>query len=345
MAKVAGIIVAILIILIGLISIKNGTIKNINSVISNIQTQLSDFVIPSEPLNIKFMRAQNYPGSDIKTEETLSPGSNYLRYIVSFSVGDLKEYAMMTIPTAPKPQNGFPVIILNHGYIIPEKYTPDGNYIAYVDALSKAGYIVFKPNFRGNGKSEGSPGSSYFSPNYAIDVLNAIASVKRFPDADPDRIGSWGHSMGANIALRVSEISPDIKAIIIWGGVVGSYDDILYNWQNRVSYRPNAEDLYLRNLRSLDLLTKNGTPTQNPTFWNSIDPTENLNFVSAPFQIHVGLADNQVPPDFSKGLSNKLILQKKTTEYFEYSGANHDINQSFDLAMKRTIEFFDRYLK
>ncbi|QQG42088.1 MAG: alpha/beta hydrolase [Candidatus Woesebacteria bacterium] len=345
MAKVAGIIVAILIILIGWISIKNGTIKNINSVIPNIQTQLSDYVIPSEPLSIKFMRAQNYPGSDIKIEETLAPGSNYSRHIVSYYSDGLKEFALMTIPQSPKPQNGFPVIIFNHGYIIPEKYTPDGNYISYVDALSKAGYIVFKPDYRGNGKSEGIPGSSYFSPNYAIDVLNAIGSVKKFVAADPGRVGIWGHSMGANIVIRVSEISPEIKATVIWGGVVGSYSDILYNWQNRVTYKPNAEDLYLRNLGSQDLLSKNGTPSQNSAFWNSIDPTTNLNFIKAPIQIHVGLADPQVPPDFSKNLFNKLSDQKKLVEYFEYSGANHDINQSFGLAMQRTIEFFDRYLK
>jgi dipeptidyl aminopeptidase/acylaminoacyl peptidase len=251
----------------------------------------------------------------------------------------------MTIPKGVKPLGGFPVIILNHGYITPEKYTPDGNYIAYVDALSRAGYIVFKPNYRGNGKSEGSPGSTYFSPNYIIDDLNALASVKNLPDANPDKIGLWGHSMGGNITLRVSEISPDIKAAVIWGGVVASYNDIIYNWQTRVPYQPSSEDLYLRNLGLSSLLAKYGNPSQNPTFWNSVDPTTNLNYINAPFQIHVGLADPQVPPDFSKGLFEKLTKEKKFVQYFEYPGANHDINQSFSLAMKRTIEFFDHYLK
>jgi len=32
-------------------------------------------------------------------------------------------------------------------------------------------------------------------------VLNAVASVKRYPDADPDRIGMWGHSMGGHITF------------------------------------------------------------------------------------------------------------------------------------------------
>lgn len=323
MAKILAIIGAILILLISW----------------NANNKEADF------LSIQFMRTQIYPGSGIKIEETLSPEKTYSRYIVSFFAGDLKEYALLTVPLEEKPEGGFPVIILNHGYIIPERYTPDGNYIAYVDALSKAGYIVFKPNYRGNGKSEGNPGSSYFSPNYSTDVLNAISSVKKYKDANPDKIGIWGHSMGGNITLRVAEVSGDVKAAVVWGGVVGSYNDILNNWQNRVSYKPNAQDLYLRNLGSQDLLAVNGTPSQNPEFWNSADPTENLNYINAPVQIHVGLADTQVPPGFSKSLFDKLMLLKKPAEYFEYHGANHDINQSFDTAMKRTIEFFNRYLK
>lgn len=300
---------------------------------------------PDSPLNISYMRPQKYPGSDIKIEETLSPGSNYKRYIVSFKVEGFKEYAYMTIPNLKKPANGYPVIVFNHGYQIPKLYTPDGNYIAYMDAIARSGYIIFKPDYRGNGKSEGNPGSTYFSPNYHIDVLNAIASIKKYEDANPNKIGIWGHSMGGNITLRVSEASPDIKAAVIWSGVVGSYQDIIYNWQDKVSYKPEALDLYLRNLGLSQMLAINSTPIQNPTFWNSIDPTTNLNYINAPFQIHVGLNDNQVPPNFSKSLSDKMNKQGKFVEYYEYPGANHDINQSFDLAMKRTIEFFDHYLK
>lgn len=291
------------------------------------------------------MRSQIYPGSDIKIEQTLPDGSNYKRYIVSYKSDGLKEYAYMTVPKTEKPANGFPVIVFNHGYQIPKLYTPDGNYIKYMDDLAREGYIIFKLDYRGNGKSQGAPGSTYFSPNYHIDVLNAIASIKKYEGVDPKRIGMWGHSMGGNIALRVTEVSSDIKAAVIWGGVVGNYQDIIYSWQDKVSYKPAALDLYLRNLGLAELLAINGTVVQNPSFWNSIDPTKNLAFITIPFQIHVGLADNQVPPSFSKSLYEELKKGDKNVEYYEYPGANHDINQSFDLAMKRTIDFFNKYLK
>lgn len=291
------------------------------------------------------MRSHEYLGSDVKIEEVLPFGSNYDRYIASYISDGLKQYAYLTVPKTKKPPSGYPVIIFNHGYQIPRLYTPEGNYIPHMDALAKEGYVIFKPDFRGNGKSKGTPGSSYFSSNYAIDVLNAITSIKKYPNVNPEKIGMWGHSMGGQISLRVSEVSNDIKAVVIWGGVVGSFSDIIYNWQNKVTYKPEMEDLYLRNLGLSTLMAKNGTPSQNPEFWNGIDPTYNLDYINAPFQIHVGLSDNQVPPAFSKYLYDKLILSKKNAWYYEYPGANHDINQSFSLAMKRTIEFFNKYLK
>ena len=298
------------------------------------------------PLTIQAMRQRSYSGGDITIEQVLTPAANYNRYITSYLSDGLKIYALLLVPKGVKPKNGWPAIVLNHGYIIPEKYTPDGNYILYADAFAKNGYIVFKPNYRGNGRSEGSPTSTYYSPDYTIDDLNAVASIKKYSDANPDKIGVWGHSMGGQITLKDIVINrTDIKAAVIWGGVVGSYNDIINSWQNSVSYKPAAEDLALRlrNLSSLEGMY--GTPQTNPAFWNSVDPNSYLKDITAPVQINVGLADNQVPPDFSTGLYSRMTAAGKVVQYYEYAGANHDINQSFTLAMKRTIIFFDRYLK
>lgn len=329
-------IIALLIFLSAIVLIVFG-VKN--SIWKNTPNQLN-------PLSIEYLRQRSYPGSEIKIERTLEPGSGYNRYIASYTSDGLKIFALLTVPNTNKPSKGFPAIIFNHGYITPEKYTPDGNYIAYVDALSRTGYIVFKPDYRGNGMSEGAPGSEFFSQDYAIDDLNAIASIKNYKDVNPTRIGVWGHSLGGNVALKDLVVSKEIKGVVIWSGVVGSIEDITYpNWQARVSYVPAAEDIYLRYKGLPYLITLYGPPSTKSDFWNSIDPVNYLSEEFIPTQIHVGLADNQVPPDFSTGLYQKLKALNKSVEYYEYPGANHDINQSFDLAMKRTIDFFNRYLK
>ncbi len=296
-------------------------------------------------LQIMYLRGRSYPGSDLAIEQTLSDGSNYKRYIASYYSEGLKIYGLLTIPVGTMPNGGWPAIIFNHGYITPEVYTPTGNYIAYVDAFSRANYVVFKPDYRGNGKSEGQPGSAYFSSNYDIDDLNAITSIKRNSNVNPNKIGVWGHSLGGHITLTDMVVSNDIKVAVIWGGVVGSYQDIIYNWQHRVTYQPNPEDLRLRNSQRQELLNQYGTPTANPDFWNSIDPTANLNLVNIPVQIHVGAADEEVPPDFSEGLYNKLKSLGKTVEFYSYPGADHNISQGFGLAINRSVAFFDKYLK
>src|SRR5258706_1837470 len=335
----------ILIFFIGFVGIIFYANKNQKSVAQVVESIVSP-ILPSNPLQISYMRSQSYPGSNLKIEQTLTSGSNYKRYIVSYISSGLRIYGLLTIPNGEIPKEGYPAIIFNHGYITPEKYTPDGNYIACVNAFASNGFVVFKPDYRGNGKSEGTAGSAYFSSNYDIDKFNAIASIKKFNSVNPNSIGVWGHSMGGHITLVDLVTLPDIKAAVIWGGVVGSYDDILYNWQNRVSYKPDSEDLKLRNLGSYELISQYGTPSVNPSFWNSIDPTANLNLINTPIQIHVGLADNQVPPEFSQNLFTKLKTLGKTVEFYSYPSANHDISSpSFNIAIERSINFFKKYLQ
>src|SRR4026208_480976 len=151
---------------------------------------------PSLPLQIDAMRVRGYPGSDIVIEAVLDPGVNYSRYYVSYLSEGLKIYALMTVPDGEKPSTGWPVIIFNHGYIPPDVYRTTERYIAYVDLIARSGYIVFRSDYRGHDRSEGVAGGVYTGPNYTIDVLNAVASMKRYAEVDPNRIGMWGHSMG-----------------------------------------------------------------------------------------------------------------------------------------------------
>lgn len=161
------------------------------------------------------------PGGDITVEETLNPGANYDRYIVSYPSDGLKIYALMTVPRGDVPPTGFPIIVLNHGYIRPSEYVMTGSYVAHVDALAQHGYVVFKSDYRGNGNSEGSAVRSRNS--YVIDVLNAIDILKRQSFVDPDRIGMWGHSMGGYITISAMLQSPDIKAGVVWAGTLRSF--------------------------------------------------------------------------------------------------------------------------
>ncbi|MCI0549627.1 MAG: alpha/beta hydrolase [Anaerolineae bacterium] len=300
-------------------------------------TNVSSVILP---LQIDAMRARGYPGSDIVIEATLDPGVNYGNYYVSYLSEGLKIYARMTVPNGEKPSTGWPVIIFNHGYIPPAVYRTTERYIAYVDQIASSGYIVFKSDYRGHDRSEGAAGGAYTEPNYSIDVLNAVASMKRHPDADPDRIGMWGHSMGGYITLRSMVVSQDIKVGVIWAGVVAPYPDLFTRWNPGARYAAPSSQSWVYLLQQTY-----GTVEQNPRFWNSISANAYVSDLNRPIQLHHATADHDVPWEFSQMLYDEMLEANQVAEFYTYEGDNHNISNSFNLAMQRTIEFFDRYLK
>jgi fermentation-respiration switch protein FrsA (DUF1100 family) len=300
------------------------------------------------PLTIESMRQRAYPGSDIVVEQTLPVGSNYNRYYVSYLSEGLKIYAYLTVPRAKKPATGWPVVVFNHGYIPPDVYRTTERYIAYQDAFARNGYIVLRSDYRGHDKSEGDPNGAYGSPGYVIDVLNAVASIKKYPDADPNRIGMWGHSMGGYITLRAMVINKDIKAGVIWAGVVASYTDLLTRWRrpnNNAAPVPGDPNQPQRRRWRQELQEQFGTPESNPQFWNSISANSYLNDLSGPVQLHHGTNDTSVPFEFSDILQQQIQDVEGTVEYFTYPGDNHNLSGNLGVALRRSVQFFDRYVK
>jgi dipeptidyl aminopeptidase/acylaminoacyl peptidase len=294
-------------------------------------------------MSIAFMREGIYPGSDIVIKKELTPGSNYRRYYAYYLSEGLKIYALLTIPDGEPPAGGFPAIVFNHGYIPPNIYRTTERYIAYVDRLARSGYVVFRIDYRGHDKSEGQASGAYGNPGYEIDVLNAVASIKRHPLVNPEKIGMWGHSMGGYLTLRAMVISKDIKVGVIWAGVVASYPEMLYNWRRAGSFTPSPSSSGV-GWRS-GWIEAYGTPEQNPTFWASVSANSYLSDLSGPIQLHHGTADEDVPLDFSIRLAEQIRAVSGNVDLYTYEKDNHNISKYFNLAMDRTIEFFDHVLK
>ena len=303
-----------------------------------------EFPDPStSPNSIAALQARAYTGSTITLERRLKDGVNYRQWLASYRSDGLKILALLTIPKTKAPKAGFPVIVFNHGYIPPEVYRTTEKYVAYQAGFAKNGYIVFKPDYRGHGFSQGKPSSTYSSPDYTIDVMNAVASVKTLKAADPANIGLWGHSMGGYLTLRALVLGSGAKAAVIWGGVVAPHADIIAFWNSRSRATNSRYKRYAAERQAI--YKKYGTPKENPAFWQALSANTFVTASTAPIQLHHGLADTVVPVQFSRTLAAQLRKVGAVAELYTYAGTDHNVSQSFSVAMRRSVAFFDRYLK
>ena len=296
------------------------------------------------PLSIESMRQRDYPQSEFVIVNPLPNGANHNRYIASYTSDGLTVYGLLTVPMGNKPEQGWPGIVFIHGHLDPVAYETTARYVAYQGRLADSGFVTFKPDLRGHGDSQGQPVQSNFSPEYVYDALNVVSAFRNYSQVNPDRIGMWGHSMGGGITLRSMVVSKDIKAGVMWAGVVGDYEDLLERYRRRIPWMNNSASALTKSTYSA-FIEKYGSPSANMQFWNQIDPYAYLSQISGPVQLHHGTADDSVPVEFSIHLKTALEKVGKPVEYFEYRGADHNLSgAAFTQAMNRTIGFYKKYL-
>lgn len=306
-------------------------------------------VLPKEqknmnPLSVEASKVRKYPGGEIVIEQELGKAQGIDRKIVSYPSDGHKVYALMTTPLSAPPEGGYPVILLNHGYIPPAEYRTDGDYESFVRALTLAGYRVFKSDYRGHGSSEGSAEGGNFSPVYAYDVLNLLASVKRAPGINAEKIGMVGHSMGGGITLRSVVASSDIKASVIVAGVVGDTEDMIYRWNNDKIATPDPTGSFAElRKKALALL---GGQSQQSHLWRDVAPVNFVSSITGPMQIHHGASDTVVPITFSERLAGNMAAAGKDFEYYPYEETDHNMSGPHrELFFSRMILFLDQNVK
>jgi dipeptidyl aminopeptidase/acylaminoacyl peptidase len=61
--------------------------------------------------------------------------------------------------------------------------------------------------------------------------------------------------------------------------------------------------------------------------------------------LHHGTADTTVPFAFSEKLFAQVQAVGKPVEFFSYKGDNHNISNNLAIAIQRSVEFFNKYIK
>lgn len=105
---------------------------------------------------------------------------------------------------------GRPVVVLGHGLA----GTVDSGLEPFAKAFSAAGLDAFAFDYRGFGKSQGSPRQRVRLSEQVADFHAAVEAAKALPGVDPNRVVLWGVSLGGGHVLQVAADRQDVAAVI-----------------------------------------------------------------------------------------------------------------------------------
>ncbi|HVN83038.1 MAG TPA: alpha/beta fold hydrolase [Terriglobia bacterium] len=144
-----------------------------------------------------------FPG---RLGETIDPSSFLVRNYsaVQFAPAGQPPMEGWFIPSV----HGAPVVFLCHGY-----KSNRAELLTLASTFQENGYHLFLFDFRGHGNSPSK--LSTLGIQETRDLLSAIDTIAARPDVDPNRVGVWGVSLGAFVALSAATHSNKIQTLVV----------------------------------------------------------------------------------------------------------------------------------
>ena len=323
------------------------------------------------PYTIAGLREHHYQSGEIQVGDMLNETNIYTRYLISYPSDGLTITGVMQIPKMGK--EPFPVIVMNHGFFSRAVYASGDGTDRAAEFLNRHGYLTLSSDYRSWGDSD--VGYSLFYSGLVIDVINLLDAISTIPQADPERIGMWGHSMGGGVTLKVLVVTagrvvpsgseeriettpPVVKAAVLYSTVSADDADIIARWgpgcigdylEGERLYGCNSSDILPLDLAP-GLIQAYKDAARNPDLLRQVAALHYLDDVSAPVQINYGTEDGQVfsgtPPEWSQKVYQGFIDAGKQAEIFAYEGESHSfLADQWWAFMERSAHFFDEYVK
>ncbi len=225
-----------------------------------------------------------------------------------------------------------PGVVLPHG-------GPTGQTVDYFNrdaaALASRGYVCIAPNVRGstgygmafqeaNKKDLG--GGDLQDEVYAAHFLVDTGYV------DTKKIGITGGSYGGYMTLMAIGKTPDV-----WAAAVEEYGII--NWLTMLQHEDPLLQQYEESLL--------GDPAKDRKIYEADSPITYIRNEKAPLLVLQGDNDIRVPKEEAEQVVSILKQEGRTVDAHYYPNEGHGFSKRENQidAMRRTIEWFDRYLK
>jgi dipeptidyl aminopeptidase/acylaminoacyl peptidase len=240
--------------------------------------------------------------------------------------------ALMWVPFNLKRDGSNPALVLPHG-------GPTGQVVDYwsprIAALVSRGYICIAPNVRG---STGY-GMDFQRANYQDlgggdlqDEVYAAKFVEATGYVDSRKIGITGGSYGGFMTLMAIGKTPDI-----WSAGVELYGII--DWTTMLQHSDALLQQYEKALL--------GDPVRDKKVYEASSPIAYIHNVKAPLLVLQGENDPRVPKEEAVQVVGLLKKDGKTVDAHYYPNEGHGFAKRENQidSVRRTVEWFDKYLK
>ena len=307
---------------------------------------------PLASYTIAGMQARSYTGGEVRIGTLLDENDSFKRYAIDYPSDGLNITGTMNVPLGEGP---FPVVILLHGYFPRDVYWPGADTWQEADFLARNGYLTIAPDLRSWGGSD--TGTSIFHMGLVADTINLISSLPSLPQADPQLVALWGHSMGGGIATKVLLIDPRPLAAVLYAPNSANDAELIGRWgpgclpgqSEEAGDKCNPGEIIPPNLPQ-ELVDDYLAAANDAQFLQKVSPIDHLDELTAPLQIHIGSADGaaleQTPPDWSHNLYEALQIAGKEVTFFSYPDQGHFFQPAqWNQLMLRALELFDQQLK
>lgn len=279
--------------------------------------------------------------SQIIIEKQLEEKSGYIAYLFSMKVEGEKVTGQLNIPKVVAPENGYPVIVMNRGFIEPETYETGMGTKNAAGYYASNGFVTIAADFLGYGgsdKEDVDPMAARVKKVMTpLTILMSLDSLVQVTPINKKHVFMWGHSNGGQISLSVLEIMGKSTfwnqpiPTSLWAPVSSAFP---YN----ILYYTDDFDTVGQSLRKVLYNFELKYDTQKYSIHNYLD------WIDSPIQLHQGTKDDQIPIEWGNRIVKALEEKNKDITYFKYDGADHNLQPNWTQVVERDLQFFNSYL-
>jgi dipeptidyl aminopeptidase/acylaminoacyl peptidase len=306
------------------------------------ETPAEEPVEEPDPISVAALAQADLTGGDLRLGAVRERTAAYTSYDVTFAsttagegTAPLRISGVLNVPTGRGPLGGqgWPAVVLAHGYIDPSFYVRGQGMTRERGFLAQRGFVALHVDYRNHAESTDDPRiETAVRLGYSADVVAAVHALRGSRDVrvDPDRIALFGRSMGSGVVLKALAAEPGLVAAgVAWASVSSLEGQNFDHFQ-----RPDAPVAQL----GAGFRGRHGLPDDDPEFWRGVSSRPSFGDITEPVLLAHGRFDDTCPPAWARA-TQRALTRAGVDSTLEWYDDGHAFGPAFVAAMDRTVRF------